>query len=192
LGDANVLYSRVLRDYLLYSAAVGAFSVAWSADILDEAVGHLVENTPGFTEESGVVLKRLMNEAYPLAQVDPSEGDFRRLRGVHMPDEGDRHVLAAALASEADVVCTGNTKDFPEAATAPFGIKVLTPDQLFCNLLENCPEKLLCAHRRSVSTLAGATDTSTIGALKMAGAPRTAEAMEKLLTACRGVRGQVV
>ena len=41
LGDANVLYPRVLRDYLVYAADEGAISIRWSRAILDEAVKHL-------------------------------------------------------------------------------------------------------------------------------------------------------
>ena len=34
LGDANVLYSRVLRDYLLYAMTKRIIGVKWSAAIL--------------------------------------------------------------------------------------------------------------------------------------------------------------
>jgi hypothetical protein len=33
LADANVLYSRVLRDYLLHAAAQEVIAIAWSAQI---------------------------------------------------------------------------------------------------------------------------------------------------------------
>ncbi len=51
LGDANALYSRVLRDYLVYASDEGAISIRWSAEILDEVVEHLVANRPTFTTE---------------------------------------------------------------------------------------------------------------------------------------------
>lgn len=35
LADANVLYSRVLRDYLLYAADEEIIAIAWSRGILD-------------------------------------------------------------------------------------------------------------------------------------------------------------
>lgn len=34
LADANVLYSRVLRDYLLYAADQEIVAIAWSPQIL--------------------------------------------------------------------------------------------------------------------------------------------------------------
>jgi len=47
LADANVLYSRALRDYLLYSVRARLISVAWSQAILDEMTEHLMLNRPG-------------------------------------------------------------------------------------------------------------------------------------------------
>lgn len=44
LADANVLYSRVLRDYLLYAADQEIIAVAWSAEILREVTGHQGEH----------------------------------------------------------------------------------------------------------------------------------------------------
>lgn len=49
LGDANVLYSRVLRDYLLYAMTKRIIRVQWSAAILDEVVEHLIENVAAST-----------------------------------------------------------------------------------------------------------------------------------------------
>jgi predicted nucleic acid-binding protein len=113
LGDANVLYSRVLRDYLLYAADQEVISIAWSGRILDEVTRHLVANVPGFTEEPGKRLVSAMNAAFPHTEVEPTVEHYQRLRGLLLPDEEDRHVLAAAVAAEATVLCTANTKDFP-------------------------------------------------------------------------------
>jgi hypothetical protein len=80
LGDANVLYPRVLRDYLLYAADQEVISIAWSGMILDEVTRHLVANVPGFTEESGKRLVSAMNAAFPFAEVEPSVEHYQRLR----------------------------------------------------------------------------------------------------------------
>lgn len=37
LADANVLYSRVLRDYLLYAADQEIIAITWSPAILAES-----------------------------------------------------------------------------------------------------------------------------------------------------------
>ncbi|MCL1797664.1 MAG: PIN domain-containing protein [Eggerthellaceae bacterium] len=181
LADANVLYARIIRDYLLHAASVGIISIAWSETILNEAIKHLIENIPKFSAESGVLLKRLMNEAYPLAQVDSTQEDFLRLDAVCLPDENDRHVLAAALAAEANVLCTANTKDFPKEVTSLFDLSVFTPDELLSALIVQYPEKMLIVHSRTVSRLQGATDASTLEALIKAGASVTSRAMGDLL-----------
>jgi hypothetical protein len=36
LADANILFSRTLRDYVLYAADEGAIEVHWSREILAE------------------------------------------------------------------------------------------------------------------------------------------------------------
>ena len=50
LADANVLYSRVLRDYLLYAADQEIIAIAWSPAILAEVTEHLRRNVPGFDD----------------------------------------------------------------------------------------------------------------------------------------------
>jgi hypothetical protein len=41
----------------------------------------------------------------------------------------DRHVLAAAVASDAQAVITMNLRDFPAASTEPYGIEAQHPDE---------------------------------------------------------------
>jgi hypothetical protein len=56
--------------------------------------------------------------------------------GLKLPDEGDRHVLAAAIRSGADVIVTYNTKDFPKEALAPFGVHPEHPDEFVLHLID--------------------------------------------------------
>ncbi len=180
LGDANVLYSRVLRDYLVYAADQGALSIRWSAEILDEVVEHLIENIASFTTEQATLLIRLLNQAYPQAHVEPTTAAHRKVRTLDLPDEDDRHVLAAA---EADILCTDNIKHFPPEVMATLRIEALTADHLLARLVTQFPSKMLAAHRTAVASLTGATDASTIAALRRAKAPQTADLMEALLAA---------
>lgn len=71
LVDANVLYSRVLRDFLLYSADAELITVMWSRKILDKTTEHLIFNVPGFTKDSAARLVDAMNRAFPFADVEP-------------------------------------------------------------------------------------------------------------------------
>jgi hypothetical protein len=181
LGDANLLYPRVFRDYLLYAADQEVISIAWSGMVLDEVTRHLIANVSGFTEESGKRLVGAMYTAFPYAEVEPTVEHYQRLEGLSLPDEGDRHVLAAVVAAEATVLCAANTKDFPESVTASLGVETMTPDTLLCLLITEFEPQMLAAHATAIASLRGATDASTIRALRRAGAPAAAALMAGLL-----------
>lgn len=183
LADANVLYSRVLRDYLLYAADQEVVAIAWSSRVLAEATEHLMRNVEGFDHAAAQRLVAAMNRAFPYAEVEPDDQHWRMLDGMSLPDEGDRHVLAAALAAEATVLCTANIRDFPTYLVEAFGVEVLTPDQLLSRLVVEYEPQMLAVHRTAVASLKGATDESTVAALRRAGASTTAGLISRLLGA---------
>jgi len=180
-ADANVLYSRVLRDYLVYAADEGVIAIRWSRAILTEAVEHLQANNVAFDDEQADLLIRLLNTAYPHAEVKPTATARRKVNELDMPDEDDRHVLAAAVSARAEVLCTNNVKDFPPEAMASVGIELLTADALLSRLVTMHPSRMRDAHLTTVASLIGATDESTIAALRRAKAAQTADLMEALL-----------
>ena len=147
LGDANVLYSRVLRDYLLYAMTKRIIGVKWSAAILDEVVKHLIENVGGFDAESGERLVAAMNGTFPNSKVAPAAENVEAVAAQAMPDEDDRHVLAAAVAADADVLCTDNIKHFPPDVMAAVGIEAMTADDLLSQLVEEFEDDMLVVHR---------------------------------------------
>lgn len=179
--DANVLYSRVLRDYLVYAADEGIIAVRWSRPILMEVVKHLQANSSTFDDERAGLLIRLLNEAYPHAEIDPTEEARLAVDELDMPDEDDRHVLAAAVSARAAILCTNNVRDFPADVMAAVQIELLTADDLLSRLVTSTPRRMLAAHRSTVEHLPGATDRSTITALRRANAIRTAEAIKAVL-----------
>lgn len=70
-----------------------------------------------------------------------------------LPDDGDRHVLAAAIKGDADILVTVNLKHFPAPAVAPYGIEALHPDEFVLRLIERVPARVLAAardHRQSL------------------------------------------
>ena len=54
-----------------------------------------------------------METSFPDALVTDWES---LIDAVHLPDPGDRHVVAAARAGRADVIVTDNVADFPPGA----------------------------------------------------------------------------
>lgn len=181
LGDANVLYSRVLRDYLLYAADAELISIRWSAAILAEVIEHLTANLPTFDTASGQRLVTAMTAAFPDAEIDIDDTAREQVAPLALTDEDDRHVLEAAVAAEAEILCTDNIKDFPAEAMKAVNIQALTADDLLSLLVTEYRDEMRAVHQTVVSRLPGATDESTLATLRRAGAVRTANLMEDLL-----------
>ena len=53
-----------------------------------------------------------------------------------LPDPDDRHVLAAAIVGECNVIITQNLKDFTEESLSPHDIMAQHPDDFMLNLLK--------------------------------------------------------
>ena len=64
---------------------------------------------------------------------------------LELPDPDDRHVLAAAIISEAKIIVTFNLKDFPESILAKYGIAAQHPDVFVGDLIERYPQQILQA-----------------------------------------------
>jgi len=131
LLDANVLFPFTLRDTLLRAAERGYYDVRWSAQILDEAGHNLVDK--GFmTADQFARLRAVMERVFPDAAVTGHEGIAAGLKN----QEGDRHVVAAAIVAGAQVIVTSNIKHF---APLPDGIEAQTPDVFLRNLFDLDP-----------------------------------------------------
>lgn len=101
-------------------------TTCWSARILDEAERSLIADGR-VSIEGAHRLRSKMAEAFDGACVGAAA--IAGLESAMTNDPKDRHVLAAAVASQAQAVITMNLKDFPEAASAPYGIEILHPDE---------------------------------------------------------------
>ncbi|MBL0888858.1 PIN domain-containing protein [Myceligenerans indicum] len=180
LADANILFSRVLRDYIVYSTAEGLIDLHWSEQILDELDRNLVEQR-GFTHEQTTRLRDGLTGFLPQASVQPAPQHFEHLAAASMPDPDDRHVLAAAIAAHADVLCTANIKDFPDDAAHQAGITVMHPDELLSGLVHEAPAAMLAVHTRITHTRKNFTSPDLLDRLVKADAPTTAAALRGYL-----------
>ena len=70
------------------------------------------------------------------------------INSLHLPDENDRHVLAAAIAGRCDVIVTYNLKDFPKSELSKYGIEAQHPDFFLANHLDLFPGKFCAAVRK--------------------------------------------
>jgi hypothetical protein len=109
---------------------------------------NLRENL-GLSHDRTSRLEQLLNDyiEYALTEVDP--GHLAAVEAIQM-DAKDRHVLEAALSADADILLTGNTKDFPAQWMAERGIELLTAGQLLIRLAEGFPDKMRAAHEKTV------------------------------------------
>ena len=138
LYDASVLYPSLTRNLLVHLATSGLVAARWTEQIQDEWTRNLLQDRPDLTAERLARTRRLMDAAVPDALVD---GYQELAESLNLPDPDDRHVLAAAITGEADVLVTWNLRHFPEETASVAGVEVLTPDDLICRLLAQAPQE---------------------------------------------------
>jgi predicted nucleic acid-binding protein len=61
-----------------------------------------------------------------------------RIDNLTLPDPDDRHVLAAALEAQAQVIVTYNLRDFPPDALQPRGLEAQHPDEFILRVIAIC------------------------------------------------------
>jgi len=113
LLDACVLYPPSLRDLLMRLAADEAYYPRWPSEIQSEWVRNVLANKPATSETQLERTRRLMEQVDPDCLVTGYEPHISTLL---LPDPNDRHVLAAAIESDAAVIVTYNLSDFPDTA----------------------------------------------------------------------------
>ena len=131
--DACVLYPGALRDFLIQLATMSLFKARWTNQIHDEWIFNLLKNRPDLTIDRLQKTRQLINAAVRDCLV---EGYESFIESVNLPDENDRHILAAAIHSNADLIVTFNLKDFPEQLLRKYKIRAIHPDDFTISLLD--------------------------------------------------------
>lgn len=131
--DACVLYPSLLRDLLMHLGLAGLYQPKWSAIIENEWQHNLVKDRPDLNSDQIKQTGELMNRALPDAMVTGFEP---LIASINLPDVDDRHVVAAAICSNAETVVTFNLKDFPQQHLDNFSIEALHPDDFITDLFD--------------------------------------------------------
>lgn len=133
--DANVLFSAVLRDTLLRAAERGLCQIFWSQQIFDE-LGRSLIATGRTTSDSVSRMRATMDRAFPEAMVS----GYGALIAEMENEPGDRHVAAVAVKAKAEIIVTGNLRDFKNL---PSGVEALSPDEFLVRLFESEPDAMV-------------------------------------------------
>ncbi|GAA2993611.1 PIN domain-containing protein [Kitasatospora albolonga] len=131
LYDACVLYPNTLRDLLIRVALGGLVRARWSDLILDEVDRNLAKKLD--IPPATLTRRRdLMNRAVRDSLVS---GFDDLIEGLRLPDPDDRHVLAAAIKANAQVIVSNNRKHFPADYLAMWGVELKSADQFVMDLI---------------------------------------------------------
>lgn len=129
--DTNVIFPIEIRDLLFWFAFYDLFIPKWSKHIFDE--WDDVMRRKGVSEVE--ITKRIdkANQAFPNALVENYEPLIPCLT---LPDEKDRHVLAAAIKVNANLIVTNNIKDFPKAYLSNFSLSAKKADDFLTDIID--------------------------------------------------------
>jgi predicted nucleic acid-binding protein len=140
--DANVIYPINVFDVLAHLCLEGIFIAKWSEEIDAEWTRNLILNRPDLNEQDIYKRRDLQRIAIADSWVEKKKYQFL-INQLVLPDEKDRHVLAAAIACKADAILTFNLKDFPSSILDQYGIQVVHPDDFICQQLKLLPQLVL-------------------------------------------------
>jgi predicted nucleic acid-binding protein len=130
--DANALVGNTQRDLLFQVALAGLVQAKFTERIVDETIAAVNKSRPDIAPEKLSRLRALMLAGIPDSIVS---GHEPLIEGLRLRDPDDRHVLAAAIKSGAQLIVTKD-KDFTADALRPWNIEAKTPDDYVLDLID--------------------------------------------------------
>lgn len=143
--DTNVIYPLWTRDLLLWFAFYDLYTPKWSNNIFSEWLN--VMERKGIGKNEAIKRTNNMNKAFPDALVKNYEG---LIESLDLPDPDDRHVLAAAIKTNANLIITNSLKDFPIEYLSSFGLHAKSRDDFFTDIIDLNHELSVRAFRKLV------------------------------------------
>lgn len=171
LLDACVLYPVGVRDLLLSVADREVYVPHGTDRILDEMAENIVADGRS-TAVRVAAMREQMQIAFPAANVE----NYEPLIDAMTNDPKDRHVLAAAVRGNVELIVTENVKDFPPDSCDPYDIDVQTADEFLSYGLDHDPLAVIgalwtMAQKRRHPPTTPWPSGSTTGARAHPGAP---------------------
>ena len=140
LYDACVLYPAPLRDLLMQLALTDLFRARWTEAIHEEWIRAVLADRTDLKQADLLYTKERMDQNVRDCLVTGYEPLIETLT---LPDEDDRHILAAAIRGRVDVIVTYNLKDFPADVLSLHDIEAQHPDEFIAHLIDLAPTMVL-------------------------------------------------
>ena len=152
----------------------------WSEDIHAEWMRNVAANRSDLTIEQLERTRDLMNAHVRDCLV---KGYESLIPSLQLPDEDDRHVLAAAIVAGADVIVTFNLEDFPNKRLRPYNIEAQHPDEFIAHLINLSPSQVCSAVASVRARLRNPprTPSEYIDTIEQQQLPQTAAALREFL-----------
>ncbi|MCV7386328.1 PIN domain-containing protein [Mycolicibacter longobardus] len=175
LPDANVLYSRTLRDWLAlcHLEVDGWFDVRWTEDIMAEVVYRLRRDKPLASDRQIAGVRDRLVEVFSSGRIAGYAIDSN----MSYPDIFDAHLHAAAVHGDVDIVITAD-KGFVALADQidELPYEVHSPDTFFCLLDDLDPGAVQAVTQKQLDYWMIRTGQFNLCAhLERAGTPQFAE-----------------
>ncbi|MGM0386027.1 MAG: PIN domain-containing protein, partial [Actinomycetota bacterium] len=179
LVDANVLFSRTLRDWIAIVYLEGElFDVKWTEDILAEVLYNLRKRYPDMPGRTISVLRERIEETFVNGRVE----DFHIDGSFTGSDLHDAHVHAAAVACHADIILTENGSDFSTADGDDLPYEVYSCDEFLVLIDDSAPAVVRAAILRQLAYHRKKFDAVNLPSdLELAGAPNFAARVRRRL-----------
>src|SRR5690606_35066432 len=176
--DTNIIFPIVIRDLLFWFAHYELYTPKWSDHIFDEWKNVMLRR--GVAEEETKRRIQKANLAFPDALVI-NYGPL--IDQLQLPDPKDRHVLAAAIKTNADIIVTNNLKDFPEDYLNSFGLKAKKADDFLTDIIDLNPDQAKAAFHEMVLNRQNPTmnEFEVLDSLRKCGLQETANYLHALL-----------
>ncbi|MGH1350418.1 MAG: PIN domain-containing protein [Methyloligellaceae bacterium] len=140
LLDANILFSPPLRDLLIELSCEQVIHVRWTEKIHEEWIRAASKLRPLIPIDVQHQIRNLLYESIPDCLITDYE---HLIDEITLPDENDRHVLAAAIDGNCNIIITRNIRDFPKKRLRHWNIEAQEP-HTFMKMLDQ--DKILrCA-----------------------------------------------
>lgn len=138
--DANVLYPIVMTDLILSLRSAELFHPRWTDQIHEEWMRNLLADRPDLDPAKIKRRRKQMDSAIDDCLI---EGYEHLIPSLILPDQDDRHVLAAAIHGDAQVILTFNQRHFPKKVLVPYEISAEHPDNFLSHLMGRFAEQVI-------------------------------------------------